>query len=153
MADDATTLLDQALRELTSANDGTAIEAWRIAVLGRNGSLTALMSQIGSLPAGQRRAFGAAANQAKQQLESAFAERSDTLRRATLDAETAQAIDVTLPGRPIAVGRYHPTTQIVREISGIFERMGFSVVEGPEVEWDYRCWTALKGSRKRASVR
>ncbi|MSQ10171.1 MAG: phenylalanine--tRNA ligase subunit alpha [Dehalococcoidia bacterium] len=143
MADDATILLDQALRDLEAAADEPAVEAWRIAVLGRNGSLNALMSRIGAIPTDERRAFGAAANQMKQQMEAAFAERNEALRRASLERETAQAIDVTLPGRPLAIGHYHPTTQIVREISGIFERMGFSVVEGPEVEWDYYNFEAL----------
>ncbi len=143
MADTATTLLTEALHDLEATADETALEAWRVAYLGRSGRLTALLRGLGALPAEERKAAGAAANETKGRLEEAFAARSQTVREAALAKLSGVAIDVTLPGRPLALGRYHPTTQIVREICGIFERMGFSVVEGPEVEWDYYNFEAL----------
>ncbi len=143
MADTTATLLTEALQDLEAATGEPALEAWRVAYLGRNGRLTALLRGLGALPTEERRAAGAAANDAKGRLEEAFAARSQTVQQAALAKLSGAAVDVTLPGRPLALGRYHPTTQIVREICGIFERMGFSVVEGPEVEWDYYNFEAL----------
>ena len=127
----------EALQALESAATEEALEEIRVAYLGRRGRLTQLLRGVASLPPEQRRTTGAAANRAKDALETAIAGRSQTLkegRLAGLDAE--DRIDVTLPGWPHPQGGLHPTTRIVREILDVFVSMGFSVVEGPEVEWD-----------------
>jgi phenylalanyl-tRNA synthetase alpha chain len=86
----------------------------------------------------QRRELGALGNRAKSVLEELLAQKTQELNQAQLSARLAQdRIDVTLPGRPTITGRLHPTTLIVREITDAFVAMGFSVVEGPEVEWDH----------------
>ena len=92
----------------------------------------------------ERRPVGAAANRLRQQLEEALAQRQAALHEeaVTTTIETGR-LDVTLPGRPIAVGRLHPVTQTLRDVLGAFEAMGFQVVEGPEVEWDYYNFEAL----------
>ena len=124
----------RALAALADASDESALDDWRVAYLGRRGELTALLRGLGSLPAEQRPVVGAAANALRQALQDALAGRADDLKRA---ADTAEAIDVTLPGWPAPRGGIHPTTRIVREICAAFASMGFSVVEGPEIEWDH----------------
>jgi phenylalanyl-tRNA synthetase alpha chain len=119
---------------LAGAADEAAIEAWRTAVLGRSGTLTAVLRGLGALPEDERRAVGAAANIAKQALEAALDARREELRRTALG--NLEALDVTLPGRPVRAGRLHPVTQVRREILDIFARLGFATVEGPEVELD-----------------
>ena len=92
-------------------------------------------------------AMGASANEIKALLERHYGEKKETLRQeAYQDLErtlTVEKIDVTLPGRTVPLGRLHPITQIVREICDIFVALGFQVVEGPEVEWDYYNFEAL----------
>ena len=127
-------LRTRALTALADAPDESALDEWRVTYLGRRGELTALLRGLGSLPAEQRPIAGAAANALRQALQDALAERADELKRA---ADTAEAIDVTLPGWPAPRGGIHPTTRIVREICAAFASMGFSVVEGPEIEWDH----------------
>ena len=128
-------LAARALAELESAADSRALDEWRVSFLGRRGELTALLRGLGTLPAEERPAVGAAANDARRALERALSEREDAIRRAEAEADS-DAIDVTLPGWPAPRGGLHPTTRIVREICDAFASMGFGVVEGPEVELD-----------------
>ena len=119
---------------LAAASDEATLEAWRTSVLGRSGTLTGVLRGLGALPEDERRAVGAAANTAKQALEAALDARREELRRGAL--ASMEALDVTLPGRPMRRGRLHPVTQVRREILDIFARLGFATVEGPEVELD-----------------
>ena len=122
---------------LAAAEDERALEAWRTAALGRSGSVTQVLRGLANLPPEERRAAGAAANRLKDELEAALAERREQLRAAALEAQVAAgALDVTLPGRPLRRGGLHPVTQTMREILAAVTRMGFDVVEGPEVELD-----------------
>ena len=124
----------EARERLAGAADEAALEAWRTAVLGRSGTLTGVLRGLGALPEDERRAVGAAANTAKAALEAALEARREALRRGAL--ASMEALDVTLPGRPMRRGRLHPVTQVRREILDIFARLGFATVEGPEVELD-----------------
>ena len=128
-------LTNTALADLDAISDASGVEAWRVSYLGRRGQLTGLLRGLSGLDPDQRRAVGARANHAKNALEEALARRTREIVQAELAA--TDALDVTLPGRPIVAGRLHPTTQIVREICQAFMAMGFSVVEGPEVELDH----------------
>ena len=108
-----------------------------MAYLGRRGQLTLVLRNLAQLDIDQRRTAGAQANQAKRTLEEALARRTQELEDARLTrAATQERLDVTLPGYPVTGGRLHPTTRIIREVCDAFVAMGFSVVEGPEVEWD-----------------
>lgn len=131
-------LREEALASLAAALDAAALERWRVDWLGRqDGRLTALLRSVREQPAAGRAAFGAAANALKQQLESALAARQEALRHSAIEAlATADALDVTLPGRPQVVGRLHPVTQTLRDCIKAFTDMGFRVDEGPEVEWE-----------------
>jgi phenylalanyl-tRNA synthetase alpha chain len=131
-------LMETAARELADIDDQEALEQWRIAYLGRRGKLTSVLRGLSQLDIEQRRELGALGNRAKSVLEESLAQKTQELNQAQLSARLAQdRIDVTLPGRPSVTGRLHPTTLIVREITDAFVAMGFSVVEGPEVEWDH----------------
>ncbi len=137
MIDQIEALQRRAIAELESAADEKQLEAWRVSYLGKKGALTSLLRGLGSLPAEQRPAAGAAANATKAALEAALEARRAALEaEARAKAKTAERIDVTLPGRRPTLGHLHPTTRIMREMVGVFEDMGFQVAEGPEVEWD-----------------
>jgi phenylalanyl-tRNA synthetase alpha chain len=134
----------KALKELDSIKDPKSLEAWRINYLGRKSELTQMLRGLASLPVEERRTAGAAANELKSFLEQSLAQREEVIK----EAEIARAIekgrlDVTLPGYPTTLGRLHPATQILRQMCDIFVAMGFEVVEGPEVEWDYYNFEAL----------
>jgi phenylalanyl-tRNA synthetase alpha chain len=138
------TIEREALTALAAAADDAGIEAWRTRVLGRSGELTGVLRGIGALDPETRKAVGAEANRAKQVLEAALEERREAIRRAALASVEADALDVTLPGRPVARGRLHPITQVRRKILDVFERLGFQVIEGPEVELDAYNFGALR---------
>ena len=119
------------------------LEQARVKFLGRKGLITQALRSLGSLPAEVRPQFGQEANRLKKLLEVHLEEAQERLKKEALQAETAAGVDVTLPGRRLDLGRLHPITQIAREICDIFVRMGFQVVEGPEIETDYYNFEAL----------
>jgi len=134
----------RALDELRNLNDLNEIETWRVGYLGRKGTVTQLLRGLSSLPIEERREAGAAANKLKSLLEQALTEKQESLKKAELDKLMQQSrLDVTLPGHHVQLGRLHPTTKILREACAVFAAMGFEVVEGPEVEWDYYNFEAL----------
>ena len=131
-------------RELEQATDPEALESWRVAHLGRRGRLTLLLRNLSSLSIEERRTVGAEANRAKARLEQLLEERQQAIKGQQQARYLAEGrIDVTLPGRPVVLGRLHPTTQMVREVCAAFVSMGFDVVEGPEVEWEHYNFDAL----------
>lgn len=95
-----------------------------------------LLRSIGQVPPAARPAFGASANEVKREISEVSERFTELLKAASLAASAADALDVTLPGRPLRRGRLHPVTQVRREILDIFARLGFATVEGPEVELD-----------------
>jgi phenylalanyl-tRNA synthetase alpha chain len=131
-------LRDGALTELAAAADADALETWRVRYLSRKGgALTTAMGVLGTLPREERPAYGQAANEVKVALETAFAERQDTLKAAALEVELAAGtVDITLPGRPPSLGHLHVTTQNLRQLYAVFGAMGFEVYDGPDVETD-----------------
>ena len=130
-------LTEQATQELNSINDLESLNQWRITYLGRRGTLTSVLRGLSELDLEQRRELGALGNQAKNLLDELLAQKTQEIEQAQQNRAFARdRIDVTMPGRPTLIGRLHPTTQIVKEITDAFVSMGFSIVEGPEVEWD-----------------
>ncbi len=137
-------LKTEAVAELGIINNLSDLEKWRVRYLGRKGALTSVLRGLGSLPIEDRRAAGAAANDIKALLEADLQQREQTLKERELVAVLERTrLDVTLPGYPVTLGRLHPTTQTLREICAVFVSMGFQIVEGPEVEWDYYNFEAL----------
>jgi phenylalanyl-tRNA synthetase alpha chain len=134
-----------ARKELAAATDEASLEAWRVAYLGRKGRLTLVLRGLADLPIEERRRQGGAANRLKKELEEAAAARKAELQERKVAATIERGrLDVTLPGRRIAVGRLHPITQTLRDVLDAFVSLGFNVVEGPEVEWDYYNFEALR---------
>jgi len=138
-----------AIDELSGLGDSKGLEAWRVRYLGKNGALTQLLRGLAALPLAERKAVGASANEIKVLLEAALSQKREELKEIELAASLArERIDITLPGRPLPLGRLHPITQTLREICDIFSSMGFQVVEGPEVEWEYYNFEALNIPRE-----
>ena len=133
--------------EAAVAGAGTAaeLEDLRVRYLGRKSELTQTLRSIGELPAEQRGPVGKTANVVKQALEARLAERAEALEGSELERRLAEdTVDVTLPGDPPRpAGHLHLVTQTRREMEDIFVGLGFKVVEGPEVEFDYYNFTAL----------
>lgn len=128
----------RALEELDKANDLVALDEWRIKYLGKKGDLTAFLRSMGSLPAEERPIVGQVVNAARKALEEADANRTVVLKEAALGSRlSADAVDISLPGRPAETGRLHIITRTTREIVETFSDMGFQVLEGPEVELDF----------------
>jgi phenylalanyl-tRNA synthetase alpha chain len=141
---DLESLVARALADTDASADLAALDAVRVAALGRKGSVTELLKGLGSLPAGERKAAGAAINAAKGRIAAAIDARRAALESADLERELASgAIDVTLPGRGQSVGGLHPVTRTRLRIEAIFRRAGFTVAEGPEVEDDFHNFEAL----------
>jgi phenylalanyl-tRNA synthetase alpha chain len=137
-------LQKEVLASLSQVATEKELSEIRVRVLGRKGSLTQLLKRLGTLPEADRREIGKRANQLKEDLEKRIEETLLQIReRERREALEREKIDVTLPGRRIPVGKRHPLTQILDEIIDIFSRLGFEVVEGPEVELDYYNFEAL----------
>ena len=133
---------------LAAAPDLRAWDAVRVGVLGRNGRLTNLLKQLGSVPAEQRRERGAQLNRLKEQLSTAIEARRRVLENAELDARlAAERLDPTLPPRPAPPGGQsgliHPISRTMEEMAAIFGAMDFEIAEGPDIETDWHNFGAL----------
>src|ERR1700731_2673778 len=143
---DLAQLESEILNHIAAAGDEAALEAVRVAALGKKGSISALLSTLGKMSPDERRTQGAAINLAKDAVTQALAARRDILKSAALDARLAsETIDVTLPLRetPAEQGRIHPLSQVMDELTTIFADMGFSIAEGPDIETDDYNFTKL----------
>jgi len=137
-------LLEDALEQVARADSERTLDEVRVRFLGKKGALTAQLKELGQLPSDQRREAGQQINRAKQTLEQAIAERGELLARQRLDAQVAEeAVDVTLPGRAVEPGGIHPVNRALDRLLDIFQRLGFEVATGPEVEDDYYNFEAL----------
>ena len=143
--DDLKQIEKDARQALANASDEAALEAWRIEFLGRKqGRLTEVLASLPSLEIDERKKAGAETNRVKNDLESAFESRRSELLDRRIQEAARDAIDVTLPGRPMPRGRLHPVTQVLDEILDAFRSMGFQVSEGPEIEWDHYNFELLR---------
>ena len=131
-------------RDLREAKDRQSLEDLRVRYLGKKGKLTSILKQMGSLSAEERPKAGRLANEVRSRIENELASRAAEIR----EAETAhrlekEKIDVTLPGKRHQIGHKHPLSRELDEIKEIFVGMGFDIVSGPEVEYDYYNFEAL----------
>lgn len=134
----------QALDELRDVRDGAVLADWERRYLGKKGTVTLALRSTGQLPPEQRADFGKRANIIKNDLSAAFAEREEAVRQHELARTLEEGeIDVTLPGRPVALGGLHPSTQTLRQIAAIWSEMGFQVYRSPDVETDEYNFTKL----------
>jgi phenylalanyl-tRNA synthetase alpha chain len=132
----------EVLEAIGGASNLEEIRALRARYLGRKGALTAFLRNIPNLPVEERPEAGRLANQAKKKLEEVLNRAGQNIEADLTEAST-EILDVTLPGRVPAIGRLHPITQITYAICEIFQRLGFEIVEGPDVELDYYNFEAL----------
>jgi phenylalanyl-tRNA synthetase alpha chain len=140
--------LSQLEAELTAridaAADTGALEAVRVAALGKSGQISELLKSLGGMSPDERREKGPLINGLRDRIQGRIAERKAALEEAELDARlTAGRLDLSLPARPRRRGVVHPTMQVMDEMIAIFAEMGFAVAEGPDIEDDFHNFTAL----------
>ena len=125
----------KALADLAAAADMSALDAVRVRVLGKKGELTAVLKQMGKLSAEERPVMGQMANAVRAKLEEALEKRRAALDAAALESKLeAEAVDVTIPGKPVEMGHQHPMNRVLQEVKEIFIGMGYQIVDGPEIE-------------------
>jgi phenylalanyl-tRNA synthetase alpha chain len=130
-----------ALTALKKVSDAAALEDFRIKYLGRKGKITQMLGRIGRLPSEQKPQAGQLANKIKKEVAEAFDRLKNTLLQS--HEQTGELIDVTLPGKPVNIGKTHVITQTLNELLEIFGRMGFAVAYGPEAEDEWHNFVAL----------
>lgn len=134
----------EAEKELAEVTDSAGLEAFRVKYLGRKGLISSLMKELGGVPEEDRPRLGQLANQVKKDLEERFNNKKDEIEGVGSQGDTGgEGVDLTLPGRRQPFGRKHPVTRIMEDICAIFEGMGFSVAEGPDIETDFYNFEAL----------
>jgi phenylalanyl-tRNA synthetase alpha chain len=136
-------LTEEATTAIAEAGSAQELEQVRVAYLGREGTLTAVLRGIGELPAELRPRVGQEANRARGIVEAAIEQRRKELAEEAAADKGAAALDVTLPGRGPEIGHRHPLMTTIEDILDIFVGMGYRPVQGPEVEWCALNWTAL----------
>lgn len=137
-------LKSQILGDIANAQDVKSLEEVRVAVLGKKGSITEMMKNLGSLSLEEKKEMGKGLNILKSEVEQALEMQKEKLEKAELNARLAQEkIDVTLPVRPEVQGRIHPVSKIYEEVVAIFGEMGFEVAEGPDIEDQFHNFNAL----------
>jgi phenylalanyl-tRNA synthetase alpha chain len=138
------TLTARALADIADATSPEALEALRVALLGKQGAITAQLKALGTLPPDQRKSAGEAINRARDTIVAALADRRAALEAAALQARLAgETVDVTLPGRNGGRGGLHPVSRTLERIIDIFGRLGYVLAEGPEIEDDWHNFEAL----------
>ena len=133
-----------ALAALEAAETPAALEELRVKLLGKKGELTAVLKMMGKLSPEERPIMGQMANAVRAEIESKLESCKASIGAKVLEAKlAAEAIDVTIPGETVAVGHQHPMNQVLQEIKDIFVGMGYTVVDGPEVEFASYNFTRL----------
>ncbi|MGC1304050.1 MAG: phenylalanine--tRNA ligase subunit alpha [Caulobacteraceae bacterium] len=126
------------------AADLNALEAIRVAALGKSGSISALLKSLGAMSPDDRRERGPQINGLRDRVQAAIAGRREALEAQALDAQlAAERLDLSLPAEPRRRGGLHPTLRVMDEMIAIFAEMGFAVAEGPDIEDDFHNFTAL----------
>ena len=137
-------ILDEAKAQLEKAVDQSQLEEIRVKFLGKKGELTQILRGMGKLSPEERKETGQAANSVRSQIERLMEEKLEAAKKAAKQAQfVLEKVDVTEPGRPVKLGVKHPLTITMEEISKVFMNMGFSIVEGPEVETVFNNFDAL----------
>jgi phenylalanyl-tRNA synthetase alpha chain len=132
------------LAAISGARDEAALEAVRVAALGKKGSISELLKSLGGMSAEERKTSGPLFNTLRDKVGQAIAAKKSQLGDATLNAKlSAERIDVTLPPRPESAGTIHPVSQVLDEITAIFADLGFAIADGPDVEYDDYNFTKL----------
>ena len=143
-ATDPSALQAEIIERIGAADSLDALDAIRVDALGKKGSISLAMRELGQLEGEARREAGQALNALKDTVSAAIENRKADLARAELNARLAgEKVDVSLSPRPEAEGRIHPLSRTLEEVTAIFAEMGFTVAEGPDIETDFYNFTAL----------
>ncbi|PTT08948.1 phenylalanine--tRNA ligase subunit alpha [Caulobacter sp. HMWF025] len=146
---DLKTLESDVLAQVAAAADLSALDAVRVAAIGKTGSISGLLKTLGAMSPEERKDRGAAINALRDVVQTALAEKKAALETAALDARLAsETLDLTLPAPHRRKGSVHPTMQTMDEMIAIFAEMGFAVAEGPDIEDDFHNFTALNFPEK-----
>jgi len=140
MKDSISLVEKEAREELARVDSAEKAELFRVAYLGKKGKLTELFKGLGAVPSDEKKAIGAELNRVKQWLETSIGE---LRQKSSPKNSSVDVFDETLPGIKLPRGSIHLLQQTIAEISGIFNRMGFETVEGPEIETEFHNFTAL----------
>lgn len=137
-------ILSQALGQVSSVTSQQELEAVRVKFLGKKGELTGILRGMGKLSAEERPVIGQLANEVRAQIEQAIEKAQQDMAQRLIAAKLEkEQIDVTMPGQKVLLGKQHPLNAVLHELYDIFTGMGFSIAEGPEVEYDYYNFEAL----------
>ncbi len=146
MSDSILSTVEKILSQITAAGDESSLRNIEVAALGKKGTITALLKQLGQLAVEERKNFGKAVNEARAQVEKSIVKRREELEKESLDRELSETgFDITLPGKPLLSlpGSYHPVTIISERVERAFEQLGFLVLDYPEVETEHYNFDAL----------
>ncbi|MGB5143328.1 MAG: phenylalanine--tRNA ligase subunit alpha [Shewanella indica] len=139
-----TEIVEQALAAIEGASDLKILDDIRVDYLGKKGKITDMMKLMATLSPQEKPAFGQKVNEAKQKVQQFLNQRIEGLKAAELEQKLqTEKVDVTLPGRRLENGGLHPVTRTIERIESFFGELGFSVVQGPEIEDDYHNFDAL----------
>ena len=137
-------IVAEGIAAIEAAQDFNALEQIKARYLGKTGELTGLLKTLGQMSPEERKTIGAHINECKNQFQTAFNAKRDTLNEAKLQAQlAAEALDITLPGRAQEHGGLHPVTLTLQRVVKLFHSMGFEVADGPEIEDDFHNFQAL----------
>jgi phenylalanyl-tRNA synthetase alpha chain len=137
-------LLENAVQAINQTNDLASLDAIRVAYLGKKGEITAKLKNLGQIPADQRPAAGQAINRIKLEIQNLLDQQKTAINARLIDDRlSSETVDISLPGRGEQLGGLHPVTLTMNRIQKMFGKLGFDVVEGPEVEDDFHNFEAL----------
>ncbi len=144
MKDKLQEITKRAMEQIEAADEMTALNDVRVAMLGKKGELTAVLKSMKDVKPEDRPAVGQLVNETRSAIEEKLAEAKERLEGAEMELRLkSEVIDVTLPAKKAKIGHLHPNTNVLQEVEDIFVGMGYEVVEGPEVEYDYYNFEAL----------
>ena len=145
-------LKERALSEIKQSSSMEELDSLRVKYSGKKGELTAILKGMGKLSAEERPEMGKVANEVREAIETEINEKREEIKKIELEKRLAEeVIDVTMPGKTFKVGKKHPITQIIDEVTEIFMGIGFSVAEGPEVETVENNFDALNAPKNHPS--
>ena len=152
MKEQLISLKERALSEIKQSSSMEELDSLRVKYSGKKGELTAILKGMGKLAAEERPERGKIANEVREAIETAISETREEIKKIELEKRLAEeVIDVTMPGKTFKVGKRHPITQIIDEVTEIFMGIGFSVAEGPEVETVENNFDALNAPKNHPS--
>ena len=145
-------LQEAALSEIKDTQSIEVVESLRVKYLGKKGEITDILKEMGKLSAEERPVKGKVANEVREAIETAISTKKEELKSIEKQRKLAEeVIDVTMPAKSFKVGKKHPISQIIDEVSDIFMGMGFSIAEGPEVETIENNFDALNAPKDHPS--